>query len=101
MFFPFFRAGQKFIEIKIFGIFKLFWDHFWLHGPSDIEKAYSISVVNGAIGGKISGAGGGGFLNIVAKPEYHKQIISALSIEGLKRCQFSIDSYGTQVTKFD
>ena len=32
-----------------------------------IDKAYDLCIKNNALGGKISGAGGGGFLSIFAK----------------------------------
>ena len=40
---------------------------------------YDIAIQNGALGGKILGAGGGGFLLIFANPENHPNIKEALS----------------------
>jgi D-glycero-alpha-D-manno-heptose-7-phosphate kinase len=40
---------------------------------------YQTAIDNGAIGGKLLGAGGGGFLAIFAKPERHNDIKIALS----------------------
>lgn len=40
-----------------------------------IDLLYNESIKLGVLGGKISGAGGGGFLNLFAKKESHKKII--------------------------
>lgn len=45
----------------------------------DIDRCYARALAAGAIGGKITGAGGGGFLWIVAPPERHGQVRAALS----------------------
>jgi len=39
-----------------------------------IEKIYNSAKKNGAIGGKVLGAGGGGFLLIIANKKYHSRI---------------------------
>jgi len=46
---------------------------------STIDNAYQLALENGAIGGKILGAGGGGFFIVFADPNYHQSIKSALS----------------------
>jgi D-glycero-alpha-D-manno-heptose-7-phosphate kinase len=66
-----------------------------------IDRFYAIAIKNGAIGGKISGAGGGGFLNIIAHKADHEQINEALKTEGLMPCKFNMDSAGTTVTQLD
>ncbi|MEK7543295.1 MAG: GHMP kinase [Patescibacteria group bacterium] len=43
-----------------------------------IDQWYSIAKKNGAIGGKLLGAGGGGFLLFYAPRKHHKEIIKAL-----------------------
>ena len=45
----------------------------------EINDWYKTAIKNGAIGGKILGAGGGGFLLFYAEPEKHAKIISALA----------------------
>jgi D-glycero-alpha-D-manno-heptose-7-phosphate kinase len=45
---------------------------------SRIDDWYARARKNGAIGGKILGAGGGGFLLFYADPAYHEDIIAAL-----------------------
>jgi len=65
---------------------------------SEINKAYSIARDAGVLGGKISGAGGGGFLNVIALKENHTKIIKRLESIGLVKYKFNIDSNGTQVS---
>jgi len=43
-----------------------------------IDEAYEIGRREGAAGGKLLGAGQGGFLLFIAKPEYHERIKTAL-----------------------
>lgn len=66
---------------------------------STIDRFYLIAREKGAIGGKISGAGGGGFLNIIAHEADHEKIKEALKTAGLMPCKFNLDSAGTTVTQ--
>ena len=66
-----------------------------------IDKCYQIGLKNGAYGGKISGAGGGGFLNIFADKENHHKIIKALEKEGFIYYKFDSNSLGTTVTRIE
>ena len=52
---------------------------------------------SGALGGKISGAGGGGFLLIIAEKSTHTNIIQKMSTLGLMRYKFGLDSIGSVV----
>ena len=63
---------------------------------SKIEKYYKIAKKNGSTGGKLLGAGGGGFLLIYA-PDNKKQKILK-SLRGLFRLEFNLDFEGTQIT---
>ena len=65
-----------------------------------IDKAYDLCIKNNAIGGKISGAGGGGFLSIFAKKKAHKNIILAMKTMGYKHITIKLESYGSRVIKF-
>jgi D-glycero-alpha-D-manno-heptose-7-phosphate kinase len=47
--------------------------------PEIVNDFYQKARKAGAIGGKLLGAGGGGFMLLFAKPEYHSQIKNALS----------------------
>ena len=66
---------------------------------SAIDNCYETARSLGAFGGKISGAGGGGFLNLFAPPEDHKALIQELSNKSLVPYKFNTDSLGTTVTK--
>lgn len=44
----------------------------------DIDRIYKIAMDNGAIGGKLLGAGASGFMVFFARPEHHRQIREAL-----------------------
>ena len=44
-----------------------------------IDEIYDAGIKNGAIGGKLLGAGGGGFMLFYAKKEYHSKIKEALN----------------------
>lgn len=47
-----------------------------------IERLYDVAMQNGALAGKISGAGGGGFMMFIARPEYRRRLITALRAAG-------------------
>lgn len=64
-----------------------------------IEKAYQTALENGALGGKISGAGGGGFLNLVVPPPQQQTVISALEKQGLKYFPVNAETGGSTVHK--
>jgi len=59
-----------------------------------IDKHYSKAIEAGAIGGKLCGAGGSGFLLFYAEHKYHLDIEKAL---GLRRVPFQICDEGSQV----
>ena len=63
----------------------------------DIDNYYNVALKNGAHGGKISGAGGGGFLNLIANPSQHNKLRNTLKRFGLSFYTFGLDSKGTQV----
>ena len=50
---------------------------------------------NGAVGGKLIGAGGGGFLMFLAEDPMHLR--SAMEAEGLAEMRFKIDFAGTRI----
>jgi D-glycero-alpha-D-manno-heptose-7-phosphate kinase len=62
-----------------------------------IDDCYSMAKSMGALGGKISGAGGGGFLLIIADKNRHKGIIQSMSSFGLMRYKLGLDSLGSVV----
>ena len=60
-----------------------------------INEVYNKCIKIGAYSGKISGAGGGGFLNIFAKPSLHKKIDKVMSNVGYKKQKISFENSGT------
>jgi len=64
---------------------------------SRIDALYEIAIRSGALGGKITGAGGGGFLLLFCEPSRQERVRQALTAEGLKEMQFNFDFQGAQV----
>lgn len=62
---------------------------------SRINSWYDTARTNGALGGKILGAGGGGFLLLYAPPECHPQIKAAL--RELRSFPFHFEPQGTKI----
>ena len=60
-----------------------------------VEEAYAEAQRRGAIGGKLLGAGGGGFLLLFAKPQFHVQIIEAL--RKFVHVPFNFDHGGSKI----
>jgi|SaaInlLV_10m_DNA_2_1039722.scaffolds.fasta_scaffold01113_6 D-glycero-alpha-D-manno-heptose-7-phosphate kinase len=89
-------------DITAFG--KLIHEH-WLTKKSvstkmsnpDIDKWYNTALQNGALGGKIMGAGGGGFLLLCAKQGQRQQLKTAMGNMGLKFMDFKFDFEGAKV----
>jgi D-glycero-alpha-D-manno-heptose-7-phosphate kinase len=62
-----------------------------------IDHFYQTARENGAIGGKITGAGGGGFLLLYAEPACQSAVRCALQGEGLQEMAFAFDTQGAHV----
>ncbi len=60
----------------------------------DLDRIYEIALKNGALGGKLLGAGGGGFFLFYCPVEKQKQVEDAL---GLPRFDFSFEQIGTSI----
>lgn len=60
-----------------------------------IDEAYETAIKNGALGGKLQGAGGGGFLMFYCASNQDK-LITALSSMGLKHMPFNWDHRGVK-----
>lgn len=60
-----------------------------------IDQIYEAARNAGALGGKLLGAGGGGFMLIFAKPELHHKINAALP--GLLQVPFQFEGSGSQI----
>jgi len=63
---------------------------------SDIDRYYEIALKNGALGGKVVGAGGGGFLLLYCG-ENKKRLREAMEKEGLKELPFRFDTEGCKI----
>ncbi len=69
-----------------------------LAGPisnGDIDRMYREALEAGALGGKICGAGGGGFLLLYCEPENQEKVKDALS--GYTELSFSLEKYGSTI----
>lgn len=64
-----------------------------------IDDWYTKALIHGALGGKISGAGSGGFLSLIAEPSKHAELSYELKKLGLKEYRFGMDSSGTVVSE--
>lgn len=62
-----------------------------------IDECYQLALNNGATAGKITGAGGGGFMLIYCHEEAQQAVTSALEERGLKRMNFHFDHQGATV----
>jgi len=87
-------------DLNCFG--KLMHEH-WEHkkarskgmSNSKIDEWYKLAIENGAIGGKLVGAGGGGFLMFLA--EDSSRLRHSMSNAGLEEVRFRFDYEGTKV----
>ena len=61
-----------------------------------IDSCYDTALKNGALGGKIMGAGGGGFFMFYA-PENHKALTLAMKQKGLNPMKFRFDFDGAKI----
>ena len=62
-----------------------------------IDRLYSLARNHGALGGKITGAGGGGFLLLYCEKPYRDAVRQALRDEGVHEMAFTFDNQGAQV----
>ena len=60
-----------------------------------IDEWYELAMKNGAVGGKLVGAGGGGFLMFMAKDR--NKLRHAMTAAGLEEVRFKFDFEGTKV----
>lgn len=62
---------------------------------AEIDEAYGAGIRAGAEGGKLLGAGGGGFLMFIAPPEKHESVRRAL--RGLRGVPFHFSNFGSRI----
>ena len=66
---------------------------------SEVDHIYQRAIDAGAIGGKLTGAGGGGFMLLFAPPDRHSAVREALS--NLINVPFKFEFSGSQIIFFD
>ncbi len=66
---------------------------------ADIDEIYSVAHSAGAIGGKLIGAGGGGFMVFFARPEEQSKIREKL--KGLLLVPFKFQASGSQIVVYE
>jgi D-glycero-alpha-D-manno-heptose-7-phosphate kinase len=62
---------------------------------TDIDRMYESAINAGASGGKVCGAGGGGFLLVLCEPQRQTRVREAL--RGYPELPFSLEKYGTRI----
>ena len=62
-----------------------------------IDECYEKARKMGAAGGKIMGAGGGGFFLFYVNPAQKRQLIDAMTLVGLKHVSFDFDFQGAKI----
>jgi len=62
-----------------------------------LDKWYKIAKENGVLGGKIMGAGGGGFFAFYCPSEAKNKVRKAMTVEGLKERDYEFDIEGAKV----
>lgn len=62
-----------------------------------IDALYDLARERGALGGKITGAGGGGFLLLYCEPSHQQSVREAMQGKGLQEMTFAFDLQGAQV----
>jgi D-glycero-alpha-D-manno-heptose-7-phosphate kinase len=65
---------------------------------SRVDEIYQAGLSGGAVGGKLLGAGGGGFVLLFARPECHEAIRQRL--KGLIEVRAKIDSSGSTIVLY-
>ena len=60
-----------------------------------MDSIYKHGISAGALGGKILGAGGGGFILFYAEPKFHKSLKKAMF--KLKEIDFNFDLDGSKI----
>lgn len=62
-----------------------------------IDEIYERALSKGAVGGKVAGAGGGGFLLLYCEPAFRGRVCAEMESLGLYRMSFQFDTGGAKV----
>jgi len=62
-----------------------------------IDKIYDLAKQNGALGGKLTGAGGGGYIMLYCEKAHQKAVTKALVAEGMSPLDFHFDKKGASI----
>jgi len=96
-----YEVHHAIINADTAGLGKIFNDHWFLKRKRSadmtntaIDLAYAIALDNGAIGGKLVGAGGGGFMCFLAHDADAERLTDALFNIGMPEVQFKFDHVG-------
>jgi D-glycero-alpha-D-manno-heptose-7-phosphate kinase len=65
-----------------------------------LDRYYQVAREYGALGGKITGAGGGGFLVLYCPKDRQEAVTEALVALGLQRWSFALEDEGVQLMQF-
>jgi len=64
---------------------------------STIDEHYEAARKAGAIGGKLMGAGGGGFFMFYVRPQDRRRVLEAMTARGLRPLRFRFDMDGARI----
>ena len=89
-------------DLKAFGkLLDLSWQNKRTLAPnitnSFIDDCYAAAKAAGAEGGKLTGAGSGGFLMLYCQEDYQNAVTETLEGMGLRRMDFSFDFEGARI----
>ncbi|MBI5829839.1 MAG: hypothetical protein HZB20_09960 [Chloroflexi bacterium] len=62
-----------------------------------MDRLSAIARNAGAMGGKLAGAGGGGFMMLYCEEGRQQAVTRAMEVEGLRRMDYSFDNGGARV----
>ena len=65
-----------------------------------IDEAYDAAMATGALGGKVTGAGGGGFMLFYCPPGTRHRVAAELGALGLEETDFSFDEHGLRTWSY-
>ena len=95
------EALQQEDTSRIASLLKANWEHQRHLHPSvsnpEIERLFALAEGQGALGGKATGAGGGGCLLFLCAPDTEHRVARALREAGAEILHFSFDDLGLQV----